>query len=626
MSSARRKKANNQDESLAEPIDEGFCDAFSIGHWEFDQKLDRLLLPDQRLRAMGVPREVLFTPQYLTPSVIALHDWLLSCEAGDAVTLNFTEARSPSSVRAYCAVRHGGRASGYFQDLSDPALRNASDARFRMALEGAAHGVALVALDGSWLQFNGALCDMLGYTADELHEKSFQDITHPDDLEADLDRLHECISGQRTTYQMEKRYIRKDGELIWVYLAVAIIRADDGAPLYFISQIQDITAQKKAEAELIEARDTARRANKAKSDFLAAMSHEIRTPMTGVLGMLNMLEQTGPTEDQKAMIETAQHSAEMLLSIINDILDMAKLEAGKLEIDDVDFYADTVFRTVCDMMAGTAEEKGLTFNAVLPISARRWLKGDPNRISQVLFNLLGNAVKFTERGSVSFFAETRQGTDALELVLRIIDTGPGIPADRRQAIFEEFEQLEQGRGRHDGTGLGLAITSRLVSLMHGSIELESEEGQGAEFRVVIPVKPGKPQEKGPAGDLISSPLEGRRVLVVEDNEINRKVVKGMLDAVGMECHFALNGAEGLEKLKEGAFDAVLMDVEMPVMDGLTATRGLREGGASLPVIGFTANASGDDRTACLEAGMDDVVTKPIRPNELLLTLSKHLTS
>ena len=627
MVSVTKRKTRDQNADSALLLGDGFFDAFSIGQWAFDRKLDRLHLSDQQLRDAGVPREVLFTPEYMTPSLVALHDWLLTCEPGDAATLNFTEASYPFSVRAYCAERDGGRSSGFFQDLSDPALRNSSDARFRMALEGAVHGMALVALDGSWLQANAALCEMLGYTEEELYGRTFQDITHPDDLEADLDFLQECIDGLRDTYQIEKRYFRKDGELIWVYLAVAIIRSEDERPLYFISQLQDVTAQKRAEVELVEARDEAWRANKAKSDFLAAMSHEIRTPMTGVIGMLSMLEQDGVTEDQKAMIETAQHSAEMLLSIINDILDMAKFEAGKLEIAEVDFNADAMFRSVIDMMAGRAEEKGLAFNAVLPISARRWLKGDPNRISQILFNLLGNAVKFTERGKVSFFAETRQGKNTLELILRVMDTGPGIPADRQQTVFKEFEQLEQDRHRGDGAGLGLAITSRLVSLMGGTIELESDEGKGTEFQVVIPVKPGTPQDSGAsAEDVLSSPLAGRRVLVVEDNAVNRKVVKGMLDVVGIESEFAFNGAEGLERLKEGDFDAVLMDVEMPVMDGLTATREMRASGAGMPVIGFTANAGPEDRTACLEAGMDDVVTKPVRPSELLLAVSKHLTS
>lgn len=608
-----------------------FADAFSLGKWHFDIAADRLHLEHPRLTKLGIPRKPVFSPDYQTPSLARLHAWLDVCEPGDAATLNFTEDRSPFSVRACCTERDEYHVAGLFQDLSAPVLGNGADKRFRMALEGAAHGIALVSLQGAWLQVNNALLDMLGYGEDELYEKTFQDITYLDDLEADLDLLHECVEGKRTTYQMEKRYICKDGKLIWVHLAVAVIRSDSGAPLYFISQIQDITAQKNAETQLIKARDTARWANKAKSDFLAAMSHEIRTPMTGILGMLTLLEQNGVTDDQKAMIETAQHSAEMLMSIINDILDMAKLEAGKLDIDDIDFNADTVFRMVCDLMAGRAEEKGLTFNAVLPISARRWLKGDPNRISQILFNLLGNAVKFTEHGTVSLFAETRQGLDALELVLRVIDTGSGIPADRQKTIFEEFEQLQQGHKRHDGTGLGLAITSRLVSLMHGSIELESEVGKGSEFRVVLPVKPGKPQEadrqtEEEAANVVSSPLAGRRVLVVEDNETNRKVVKGMLDIAGIEATFAHDGAEGLEKLRGADFDAVLMDVEMPVMDGLTATRQLRADGADLPVIGFTANATADDRAACLEAGMDDVVTKPVRPADLLLTISKHLSS
>src|SRR5690606_25438314 len=228
--------------------------------------------------------------------------------------------------------------------------------------------------DGRWLQVNEALSRMLGYTEGEFVELTFQDITHPDDLEADLDLLHECVEGKRNTYQMEKRYIRKDGQTIWVHLAVAILCAENREPLYFISQLQDVSDRKRAEEELVTARDEAKRASEVKSGFLASMSHEIRTPMTGVMGMLDMLAESGVSGDQLELIRTARSSAEMLLSIINDVLDMAKLEAGRVEIASKDFHAETLLRTVCDMMAGRASDKGLRFSAVLPLSTRLWLK------------------------------------------------------------------------------------------------------------------------------------------------------------------------------------------------------------------------------------------------------------
>ncbi|MEQ9797045.1 ATP-binding protein [Parvibaculum sp.] len=612
-----------------------FAEAFSIGSWSCDLVSGELDLHSAVLDARNVPRKLYTVREDITPSMKQLRGWLETCAEGDATTVSFTLRDDPVAARVFCTGREGNTVTGLVQDCTADTLNEESDQRFRMALMGAAHGIAMVGLDGSWLQMNDALCRMLDYSKAELRNLTFQDITFPDDLESDLDLLHECIEGRRDGYQMEKRYIRKDGEIIWAHLAVAVLRAENGEPLYFISQIQDISAQKQAESDLVAARDAAKRASEAKSSFLASMSHEIRTPMTGVMGMLDMLQESGVSGDQLELIRTARSSAEMLLSIINDVLDMAKLEAGRVEIAKTDFHAETLLRNVCDMMAARAEAKGLSFNAVLPMSTRHWLKGDPDRISQILFNLIGNAVKFTDTGEVSLAAETRSTDDGLDLILHVSDTGHGIPADKIDLIFKEFEQAnDEDARRKDGTGLGLAIVSRLVDAMGGTIGVKSQPGRGSVFSVRLPLVAGHaPAEAAPAPPQphlqdepegsAAEPSGPLTVLVVEDNPVNRKVIGSVLSIAGIEPVYAFDGAEALEAVKEKTFDVVFMDVMMPVMDGLTATRAMRQRGYKGPILGLTANAMAHHREACFEAGMDDHIAKPFRPADILKALKTH---
>lgn len=608
-----------------------FTDAYAIGDWTYDLARGEIDLHSATFDARNVSRKLYTTREDSSPAMKLLHQWMENCVPGDSTTASFTLREDPVAARIFCTHREGGIVHGLVQDCTADTLNEESDQRFRMALMGAAHGIALVGLDGGWLQMNEALCDMLQYSKEELLKLTFQDITYPDDLESDLDLLHECIGGKRDGYQMEKRYIRKNGEIVWAHLAVAVLRAENGEPLYFISQIQDITAQKRAEEGLVAARDAAKRASEAKSSFLASMSHEIRTPMTGVMGMLDMLQDSGVTGDQLDLIRTARSSAEMLLSIINDVLDMAKLEAGRVEIAKNDFHAETLLRTVCDMMASRAEAKGLTFNAVLPLSTRVWLKGDPDRISQILFNLLGNAVKFTDQGEIALTAETRSTDRGLDFILHVSDTGHGIPADKINLIFKEFEQATDADARRsDGTGLGLAIVSRLVDAMGGTISVKSQQGRGSVFSVRLPLVAGHaPAEPAaplprvnpePPATEAEGPLS---VLVVEDNAVNRKVIGSVLSIAGIEPVYAFDGAAALEAVKDRTFDIVFMDVMMPVMDGLTATRRLREMGYKGPILGLTANAMAHHREACFEAGMDDHIAKPFRPADILTALKTH---
>lgn len=615
---------------------EAIAETFAIGRWVWHADSGEIDLLTGLFDKRNAPRKLISRHPDNTPAMRQLAKWMESCGEGDSTATSFTLRDDPVAARVFCLGRDEKSAWGLVQDCTAEVLHAESDQRFRMALMGAAHGIALVGLDGNFIQVNDALCGMLGYPDEELRARTFQDITHPDDLETDLDLLHECVDGKRNTYQIEKRYFRKDGETIWVYLAVSILRAENGQPLYFISQIQDITARRLAEEQLVSARDEAKQASEAKSAFLASMSHEIRTPMTGVMGMLDMLAESGVSGDQLELIKTARSSAEMLLSIINDVLDMAKLEAGRVEIASRDFNAEELLHTVCDMMAGRAEAKGLRFNAVLPLSTRIWLKGDPDRISQILYNILGNAMKFTDSGEVSLAAETRQTGEGLDLIVKVSDTGRGIPAGKTDSIFREFERVRDGAGeRVEGTGLGLAIVKRLVDAMGGGIEVKSELGRGSCFTVTLPLGRGHaPAEAAPppaeaagtppAADAEPAAGTPLSVLVVEDNAVNRKVIGSVLSIAGIEPVYAFDGAEALEAVKTAQFDVVFMDVMMPVMDGLTATRKLRETGFTAPILGLTANAMQHHREACFEAGMDDHIAKPFRPADILNALKKHV--
>ena len=481
---------------------------------------------------------------------------------------------------------------------------------------------------------NRALARMLGTTPESLIGRDPNAFTHPDDIgpAIQLRRFFERKVGE--AIEFERRYVRSDGAVVWARVHCVRL-VPEGADPYVVAVLENFTDIKAKEHALREARDVAEAASRAKSQFLANMSHEIRTPMNGVLGMTELLLGTPLTDRQKRFAEAVYRSGEALLDIINDILDLSKIEAGRLELDTSDFSVRAMVEDVFELLAPRAHQKQIELAYRVAAGVPAALAGDPLRLRQVLTNLVGNAIKFTERGEVVLEVGVVEATARrVRLRFSVRDTGMGMKPEAVQRLFGVFMQADQSMSRrYGGSGLGLAISKHLVELMGGAITVDSRLGEGSTFRFEVPLARGN-EAALPASH--SSPvarelLAGRRILIVDDNPTNRSILDEHLRGEGMECACAESGMTALEMLRAAAgagvaFDIALVDLKMPLMDGVTLARQIRDDEriAGVRLVMLTSLASGSETQAAQQAGIEICLIKPVRQQQMVQAIATLL--
>jgi PAS domain S-box-containing protein len=503
-----------------------------------------------------------------------------------------------------------------------------SEARYRLLADKSSDVISRIDLQGRHIYVSPASAQMLGYTPEELVGRTAMDFVHPDDRAL----LHEvlglvdrgCAEDVRPVLY---RFRHKGGHWIWLDTHPTAVFDDEGRPLEFIAVSRDVTRAKQAEDDLRAAREAAEAATQAKSEFLANMSHEIRTPLTAIMGFSGLLKEVSVLPERaRRHVDRISTAGQSLLAVVNDILDFSKLEAGQVDLDPQPFDPAEFIQETTQLLADQAANKGLDWRIEIEGELPAHVIADSGRLRQVLLNLLGNAIKFTAEGSVT--VRTRYDADA-GLKVSVTDTGPGVPAERRDRLFQRFSQVDGSVSRiHGGTGLGLAICKSLVELMGGQIGLVSEEGRGSTFwfTIAAPVTDAAIQAKG--GEELCEPdgeARGARILIVDDLAVNRELVRAMLAPFGHDFEDAANGAEAVQAALRSGFDLILMDLQMPGMDGFEAARTIRAAAPlnkSTPIIALSANVLPAHIVASQAAGMDDHLGKPIALTALVAKVAQ----
>jgi PAS domain S-box-containing protein len=640
--------------------------AGAVGVWDWDLSNDAMIWDEQMFRLYGVGRDHFCNTVMEWSSRLHPEDReraLEECRAALRGEREFdTEFRilwpdgSVHSIRALAQVERDANGKPVYmigtnwditaQKRTEELLKQTAD---RLALAASAGGAGIWFRDlvNGWGQWDEQMYRLYGTTKDEFSfsEEAYLALVHPEDRRRVEEELSAAERGEKKL-DSQFRIVWPDGSIRHIS-ANALVKWDSsGKPLQIVGTNRDITAQKEAAAALLggderlqseteRARESSIRAdaaNAAKSEFMANMSHEIRTPMNGVIGMVGLLLDTELSVEQRRYAEIARASGESLLQLINDILDFSKIEAKKLELEMVDFDLRILLDHLHSILSATAKAKRIELQWIVDPAVPTQLRGASGRLLQILINLAGNAIKFTEKGEVRVSVALAEDakTDCL-LRFSVRDTGIGIPEDKIGLLFNKFSQVEVSTTRkYGGTGLGLAISKQLAELMGGEIGLTSQAGKGSEFWFTVRLGPSLGRDAQPPGSELQTTanLNGR-VLIAEDNSTNQEVALGMIRKLGLRAEAVADGAEALNVLESTPYDLVLMDMRMPVMDGVEATRHIRDPRSAvlnhnIPIIALTANAMQSDRQACLAAGMNDFVSKPIRKAKLRDVLKKWL--
>jgi PAS domain S-box-containing protein len=501
--------------------------------------------------------------------------------------------------------------------------------RLRQVVEHMADVLFEQDLEGRFTFLNAAWTEATGFTIDESLGRHFVEFLHPDDAKGAQERFELLLRGEALHRPPPTRYLTRDGQFRWMEPRARCLLDADGEAAGTIGTLRDVTAQRAMAEEIARAHQQALKSSAMMSEFLANMSHEIRTPLNGVLGLTNILGETALDEQQRQLVAGAQRSADVLLSLVNDILDISKIEAGSLMIEQVAFDIRQWTRDVSEAGFTKARAKALDVRLDVSSELPPSVMGDPTRTGQILSNLIDNAVKFTSAGSVSVVVVPAVAADGRRMLrFSVTDSGIGIPYDKQGMVFEKYRQADSSTTRrYGGTGLGLAICRQLATLMDGDIGLESAEGRGSTFWFAIPLAAAQVAEPAlPAARPLPEPRSSQpKALLVEDNPTNQFVARRFIEKAGCTVDVAANGAEALEMIAATDYDIVFMDCQMPVMDGYEATKRIRQSRlAQVPIVAMTAHAMKGDRERCLAVGMTEYLSKPLKPEAVAETIDRML--
>ncbi len=530
------------------------------------------------------------------------------------------------------------------RSVAERSLRD-TEKRFALAIDGANDGIFDWNITTGQVFYSQQFFRILGYSRDSFvgNVEDFEALLHPDDAPKVWQYVERYLSGELSEYSNTFRMKGEHGRWVWINSRAKAIFDREGKPVRMVGAHTDITYMKEYQEKLKEEKTTAEKASRAKSDFLAHMSHEIRTPLTAISGIAEIMQgnNTNLTDKQKHLIKTLHSSTSTLKDLVNDILDFSKIESGELELEHEVFDLPEIFQQVISIMSVQSRDKGLEFSFDYEGVKDLRFYGDRLRLRQIMINLIGNAIKFTEKGSVKVRATQEQDEGNSYMRIEVADSGIGIAQESFDLVFERFKQADSSVSRkYGGTGLGLPITKNLVDLMGGSIKLKSVMGEGSTFSVLLPVLEasqnpmlysGRTRERRLKEKIRSISGASNRILLVEDYEGNVVVLSFILDDLGCGYDIARTGLEALNLWKDNTYDMVLMDIQMPEMDGITATRHIRsmeeeKGMQRTPIIGMTAHALVGDRDKCLAAGMDGYLPKPIVEIDLKEQIFRYLGS